>query len=189
MRRSYQVSRTYSACLLLVMLVVSNSGLVNGAAVADIYRFDDNTLPPPLILKGFRDQTHNLEDYRGSVVLVNFWASWCPPCVYEMPAMKRLKQDLNDQPFEILAPNVGEKKYRVLRFTRLVKFDLLVLLDTDKEAFSTWGGKILPTSYLIDASGRLRYRIRGNPDWDDENTRALITELVEEVSQTFASTD
>ena len=123
------------------------------------------------------------------MVLIDFWASWCPPCVYEMPAMKRLKQDLNDQPFEILAPNVGEKKYRVLRFTRLVKFDLLVLLDTDKEAFRTWGSKILPTSYLIDASGRLRYRIRGNPDWDDENTRALITELVEEVSQTFASTE
>lgn len=183
------MSRTYSAFMALVMLAVSNIALVNVAAAAEIHSFEDNTLPPPLLLKDFRDQTHNLEDYRGSVVLVNFWASWCPPCVYEMPAMKRLKQDLEDQPFEILAPNVGEKKYQVMRFTRLVKFDLLVLLDVHKEAFRAWGSKILPTSYLIDASGHLRYRIRGNPDWDDEDTRALITQLVTEASQALASTD
>lgn len=183
------MSRSYSAFMVIVMLAASNIPVVNVAAAAEIHRFEDNTLPPPLILKDFRDKTHNLEDFRGSVVLVNYWASWCPPCIHEMPALQRLDQDLKDQPFEILAPNVGEKKYRVIRFTRLVKFDLPVLLDPRKEAFRAWGSNILPTSYLIDARGRLRYRIRGNPDWDDENTRALITQLVAEASQALASTD
>ena len=60
-------------------------------------------------LPDFSDKTHSLADYRGKVVLINFWASWCPPCIYEMPELTRLKQQLADRPFEIIAINVGEK--------------------------------------------------------------------------------
>ena len=61
-------------------------------------------------LADFRDKAHSLADYRGKVVLINFWASWCPPCIYEMPELTRLKQQMADRPFEIIAINVGEKK-------------------------------------------------------------------------------
>ena len=125
---------------------------------------------------------HSLADYKGRVVLVNFWASWCPPCIYEMPELTRLKQQLSGKPFDILAINVGEKKYKVWKFTKLIHIELPVLLDTNNDAFSKWGVQTLPTSFLIDADGRVRYRVRGNPGWEYEYTRSVIDELISEAS-------
>lgn len=130
------------------------------------------------------DEKHSLPDYTGKVVLVNFWASWCPPCIYEMPAFTRLKQRMKDQPFEVLAINVGEKKYKVRRFAKLINFNLPVLLDTTQDTFNTWGVRTLPTSFLIDANGNVRYRVRGNPDWDYEETIAVIDSLISELMTT-----
>ncbi len=135
-------------------------------------------------LPDFRDKVHSLADYQGKVVLVNFWASWCPPCIYEMPELTRLKQQMADQPFEILAINVGEKKYKVHKFTRLVNFELPVLLDTSNQAFKDWRVQTLPTSFLVDANGRVRHKIRGNPGWEQQETVALIEQLLAEAAET-----
>lgn len=132
------------------------------------------------MLADFKDKTHTLANYRGKVLLVNFWASWCPPCIYEMPELTRLQQQLADRPFEIIAINVGEKKYKVHKFTRLINFELPVLLDTSNQAFRDWQVKTLPTSFLVDASGVVRHRIRGNPGWEQQETIALIEQLIAE---------
>lgn len=129
------------------------------------------------------DQSHSLSDYKGSVVLVNFWASWCPPCIYEMPELTRLKKQLDGQPFEILALNVGEKKYKVRKFAKLINFNLPVLLDTSKETFDGWNIKTLPTSFLIDTDGNIRYRVRGNPGWEEKATITIIEQLISEQSK------
>jgi len=134
-------------------------------------------------LPDFRGQVHSLPEYQGKVVLVNFWASWCPPCIYEMPELTRLKQQLADRPFEIIAINVGEKKYKVRKFTKVIGFKLPVLLDTSNEAFGDWGVKTLPTSFLVDANSRIRYRIRGNPGWENEQTLAAIEKLFSETAE------
>jgi thiol-disulfide isomerase/thioredoxin len=136
-----------------------------------------------LNLLDLTDAKHSLSDYRGKVVLVNFWASWCSPCIYEMPVLKRLKKQLSDRPFEILAVNVGEKKYRVRKFVKLINFDLPVLLDTSSDTFDQWGAKILPTSFVIDAEGHIRYRVIGDPEWDGENTLAILEELLSETAK------
>jgi thiol-disulfide isomerase/thioredoxin len=133
-------------------------------------------------LADFRDKTYSLADYRGKVVLVNFWASWCPPCIYEMPELTRLKQQLADRPFEIIAINVGEKKYRVRKFVNLVNFELQVLLDTSNKAFNDWDVKTLPTSFLVGADGRVRHKIRGNPGWEQPETISLIEQLIAETA-------
>jgi thiol-disulfide isomerase/thioredoxin len=131
-------------------------------------------------LPDLQGQQHNLDDYRGQVILVNFWASWCPPCIQEMPALQKLKQELSGQPFEILAINVGEQKYRVWKFVKLVNFDLPVLLDTRKDTFNAWGSSVLPTSFLLDKQGRVRYRVQGDTEWDSEKVSALIKALLDE---------
>ena len=128
-------------------------------------------------------QRHSLSDYKGKVVLVNFWASWCPPCIYEMPELTRLKKQLSDRPFEILALNVGEKKYRVRKFAKLINFNLPVLLDTSKNTFDAWNVKTLPTSFLIDAESNIRYRVRGNPGWEEKETITIIEQLISEQSK------
>ena len=131
-------------------------------------------------LSDLQGQQHKLEDYRGQVVLVNFWASWCPPCIQEMPVLERLKQMLNEQPFEILAVNVGEQKYKVWKFVKLISFGLPVLLDTRKDTFNSWGVSVLPTSFLMDKQGRIRYRVQGDIEWENEDVVALIETLINE---------
>ena len=131
-------------------------------------------------LADYKGNEHRLEDYRGKVVLVNFWASWCPPCIQEMPELTQLKNQLNEKPFEILAINVGEKKYKVRKFAKLINLKLPVLLDTKKDIFDDWGVKTLPTSFLIDAEGNIRYSVRGNPGWNQEDTIKIIEQLISE---------
>ena len=149
---------------------------VNGADFIPIDHENDLDFSLP----DLKDKPHSLFDYRGKVVLVNFWASWCPPCIYEMPELTRLKAQLADKPFEIIAINVGEKKYKVRKFTRVINFDLPVLLDTSNDTFNDWGVKTLPTSFLVDASGQIRYQVRGNPGWENETTLSLIATLINE---------
>ena len=166
-------------------LILLLSGLLPGlqpaiAGQAEIQPWSADNMADEFTLPDFKDNMHSLSSYKGKVVLVNFWASWCPPCIYEMPELTRLKKQLADQPFEIIAVNVGEKKYRVRKFVKLINFNLPVVLDTSQDTFNAWGVKTLPTSFLIDAEGNIRYRIRGNPEWDNKNTIAVIEQLISE---------
>jgi len=169
---------TYHALLILSCLLLPLTGMSGELAP---YEEADS---PGFSLADLKGKTHSLPDYQGKVILVNFWASWCPPCIYEMPELTRLKQQLADKPFDILAINVGEKKYKVRKFTKLINFELPVLLDTHNDTFKSWGVKTLPTSFLIDANGQIRYRVRGNPGWEHENTLSVIDKLMTETTNT-----
>jgi thiol-disulfide isomerase/thioredoxin len=146
---------------------------------AELKLYSDETVPN-FLLPDLVDESHSLQDYKGKVVLVNFWASWCPPCIYEMPELTRLKTQMAGKAFEILAINVGEKKYRVKKFVKLINFNLPVLLDTRNDTFNNWGVKTLPTSFLVDGTGHIRYRIRGNPGWESDETTGIINKLLDE---------
>ena len=139
-------------------------------------------------LADLKGKTHTLPDYRGKVVLVNFWASWCTPCVMEMPELTQLKQHMDSLPFarqsfEILAVNVGERENRVKHFAKRTNFNLPVLLDISSKAFNEWNIEIMPSSFLIDANGFVRYRVLGNPGWDNEQTLSLIEQLIKETEE------
>ncbi len=95
-----------------------------------------------------------------------------------MPELQRLKKHFADRPFEIIAINVGEKKYKVRKFAKLIKLELPVLLDTASETYNDWGVKTLPTSFLIDSTGQVRYSVRGNPGWETEETRNIIEAIM-----------
>ncbi len=145
---------------------------------------EGNAPAPVFTLPDLQDQPHALEDYHGKVVLVNFWASWCPSCIYEMPDLKRLKQTLGNEPFEILAINVGEPKFKVWKFVRLVNFDLPVLLDAGKDLFQAWDLTVLPTTFVLDRNGRPRYQVQGAPQWNSDETMFIIRQLLQEEENT-----
>ena len=164
------------ASVLILLATLLSSFTVHGARPLEPYTGNNKEFS----LIDLKDKNHTLSDYQGKVVLINFWASWCPPCIYEMPELTRLKKQLSDQPFEILALNVGEKKYKVRKFAKLINFELPVLLDSSKKTFQDWDIKTLPTSFLIDADGNIRYRVRGNPGWDKKHTLDIIKKLITE---------
>ena len=133
---------------------------------------------PLLVLKDLNGKTHDLKQYRGKVVLINFWATWCPPCRAEMPSMQRLKNKRAGKPFVILAVDMGETEAEVKAFLPQVKTDFPVLMDKDGRALKAWKVFAFPTSYLVDAQGKIRYGLYGASEWDAPDKVAKITQLL-----------
>ena len=133
---------------------------------------------PALALRDMAGGTHDLAAYRGRVVLINFWATWCEPCRAEMPSMQRLRDKLAGKPFVVLAVNVDEPDASIRRFLEETRFDLPVLLDPNKTATRAWSVRVMPTSFLIGPDGRIRYRLQGDIDWSNEAVVATIAQLM-----------
>jgi thiol-disulfide isomerase/thioredoxin len=133
---------------------------------------------PGLELRALDGSGHRLADYRGKVVLVNFWATWCEPCRDEMPSMQRLKDKLAGKPFAVLAVNLDEPEARIRKFLSLLKVDFTVLLDPGKAAARSWGARILPASFVIGSDGRIHYSLIGELDWDHERVVVRISALM-----------
>ena len=134
--------------------------------------------PPALALPGLDGRQHALADYRGSVVLVNFWGAWCPPCREEMPAMQRLKTRLRARPFRILAVNVRQEREDVQRFVKALGFDFTVLLDPWGQEAAKWKIKLYPTSFLVGPQGLVRYRAYGAIAWDEDEALHVVESLM-----------
>jgi thiol-disulfide isomerase/thioredoxin len=133
---------------------------------------------PPLALVDVHGKAHDLRDYRGMVVLVNFWATWCPPCREEIPSMQRLKAKFAGKPFVILAVDMGESGASVKAFLKEVRLDAVMLLDIDGEALKKWKVFAFPTSFVVDPQGKIRYAVAGATEWDDPETIRRIAELL-----------
>jgi thiol-disulfide isomerase/thioredoxin len=145
-------------------------GIVLALAIAA--RADDARLvplsdfaPALLVLRDLAGNEHALADYRGRVVLVNFWASWCDPCRAEMPSMQKLREELAGRRFSILAVNYGESRARVADFVKRAAVGFPVLLDPDQETARAWRVRVLPVSFVVGADGSVKYRAVGEVDW------------------------
>jgi thiol-disulfide isomerase/thioredoxin len=119
----------------------------------------------------------NLRRYRGKVVVLNFWATWCPSCLHELPALNRLQSDLGNKGLAVVTVNVDEADpVRVARyFSRLGIENLPLLQDPAArapKAFKTHHG--LPWSFIIDRTGLVQGYMMGSADWDSEQGRGLI---------------
>lgn len=119
----------------------------------------------------------SLSDYEGSVVLLNFWATWCPPCREELPSMVRLQERLGEENFTILAVSLREERELVSSFLEENGFDLPVLLDTTGAVGTQYGVRGIPTSYVVDSDGRVLGMLVGAREWDDPEVVELMQHL------------
>jgi thiol-disulfide isomerase/thioredoxin len=138
----------------------------------------EGVVTPPLELADLEGRTHRLADYRGKVVLVNFWATWCAPCREEMPSMERLRSALGGRPFAVLAVNVGETERAAREFLEKMPLKFTILLDRSLQASRAWGARILPASYLVAPNGAIRYSYFGELDWAREDVVRTITQMM-----------
>lgn len=140
--------------------------------------------PPSLNLKTLNGISYNLKNDLGKVVLVNFWASWCPPCVHEMPSMQRLENYFikkQNNAFKILAVNMAEDKKTIHTFLKeKVSVDFEILLDTNGQALKEWKIFAFPTSFIIDKKGQIRYAIYGSIDWFTGDIKEKVQKLINE---------
>ena len=133
-----------------------------------------------LDLPDLSGQQRNLDEFAGKVLLVNFWASWCMPCIKEVPGIQRLIEAMADAPFAVIGVNVGEAERRVQAKVKQLRMDFPILLDKDSAAFKGWGANVLPTAYVLDGSGRVRYVGRGPVEWDRADIVEILLQLAEQ---------
>ena len=169
MKRYLNTSVIFLLCWSLAML--THAG--------ELEEYRENPKPPPLVLKDTHGQQHSLEDYRGKVVMVNFWASWCHPCLQEIPEMIRLDETLADRPFVILAVNVGEEQRKLPGFIKKMGEHMVILMDTESQAFKQWKGIGLPSTFIIDTTGQIRYEAYGPVSWNAPYIVTMLTDLMD----------
>jgi peroxiredoxin len=121
----------------------------------------------------------SLKDFRGKVVLLNFWATWCVPCREEMPAMEKLYQEFKEKNFVILAVAVKDRKQDAVDFVKELKITYPIVLDPDAKIGQEYGAWGLPATYIIGPKGEGLARGWGPAEWYGNGARKLIRDLVD----------
>jgi peroxiredoxin len=135
---------------------------------------------PDFALPDTNGRMHRLSDYRGKTVIINFWATWCPPCREEIPSMNRAWQQLRDEDVVMLAVNMGEDEDTIFVFTADYPAEFPLLLDRDGTVTARWPVKGLPTTYIVAPDGRIAYRAIGGRRWDDSGILDTLRALQEQ---------
>jgi thiol-disulfide isomerase/thioredoxin len=179
-RARVSACRSWGLAAAIVVTIVGAGCVAAHRAHAEPTRF----LPwpeaptPALALPDLDGRRHALADYRGKVVLINFWATWCEPCRDEMPSMQKLEERLRGQPFVILGVNHGEAKSRVREFAERMRIGFSILIDPSQDAPKAWRVRILPASFLVARDGRVRYRVIGEMDWASDEAVSVVSTLL-----------
>jgi len=134
---------------------------------------------PDFSLSALDGATVRLSDFGGRVVVLNFWATWCGPCVKEMPTLQRLRERLGDRGLEVLAVSVdvGDPE-RVARFVQGYGWRLPVLLDPLSTVARAYAVRVMPTTYVIGPDGMILGRSFGSREWDTPAAVALMESLL-----------
>lgn len=148
------------------------------STTGNLLPFKGNWIPEAFSLSDMNDVTHSLDQYTGKVVLINFWASWCPPCIHEIPSMTKLQDTFGSNLISILAINLGEEKGSIETFLAHHPVNFTVLLDPGQSQPKRWKVFAFPTSYLLDKEGIIRYTVAGAIDWDSIDVKQKVSELL-----------
>jgi thiol-disulfide isomerase/thioredoxin len=163
---------------LLGLSLAALAGPVLAQSGYDVTPWPAGRPAPALQALDLQGKTWTLGELRGRAVVLNFWATWCPPCRAEMPSLQQLGEIYGPEQLLVLALNVGEGPRRIAQYLQSSGLHLTVLLDPKSEASRAWGATVLPTTILIDAQGRPRLRVRGEVDWSGREAQALVVPLL-----------
>ena len=132
---------------------------------------------PNFAMKDMDDVVHKLADYKGKPVIINFWATWCPPCREELPSMNRAWGKIKNDGIEMLAINVGEDEDTIFAFSGEYPIDFTILLDESGEEIKKWPIKGLPTTFVLNPEGQIVYQAIGGREWDNDDILEQVRKL------------
>ena len=139
---------------------------------------------PAFTLSDISGKKVSLSDFKGKVILLNFWATWCGPCTAEMPSFNRLYAAFKNDGFVVLAVSIDSSEKPVQSFVSAKGITFPVLMDPDKEAyFDLYAVFALPTSFLIDRKGMVVEKILGDREWDSPDMKKKIADLLKQRAQ------
>ena len=156
-----------SVKIIIIYLLAGSVGVAADQAKS-IYQIEKKSIAADFTLKDVEGKSHKLSDYRGKVVMINFWATWCPPCRYELPSMQRAYEKLKRSDVEFLAINLGEDADTIFTFTADYPVTFPLLMDLDSSVSNMYPVIGLPTTYFVNPEGYLVYRAIGSREWDEK---------------------
>ena len=148
----------------LILLLLFSGGTLAAGTLTPV---DDRPPAPDFTLDDMAGNPVRLADFRGQVLVVNFWATWCPPCRKEMPSIEKGARWLARFNGRFIAINMGEKPAAIRRYLKDQPLDLQILLDPDARTAGDWGVEGLPVTFVVDPEGRIAYKALGAREWDD----------------------
>jgi peroxiredoxin len=160
---------------LLTGLILAFSLNPVSAAAGQLKPYKGNLTSPQFNLSDMQGQQHTLDQYRGDIVLVQFWATYCTPCRKEMPTMNRLIEKMQGKPFKIITINMAEPRSAVQAFLDEVPVEFPVLLDNDGTTLGQWKVFAAPANFIVDKKGKIIFTLYGAIEWDSD-------EMVEKLS-------
>jgi len=159
------------AVMLLALLVASGCTKREEPAI-------EGKLAPDFTLNDLSGRPVQLSSLKGKVVLVNFWATWCPPCREEVPSLVKMNQAMQGKPFQLLAVSIDEKgKEAVAAFFAKSGTALPALLDTDGAVSRRYGTTGVPETFVIDTKGVIMKKVVGGLDWSAPEVLAALEDL------------
>ncbi len=138
-------------------------------------KYTGQVTPLPIKLLDYTGNKFELHDYKNKVTVVNFWATWCIPCVKEIPSLNRLIALMKNKPFELISINFQEKPEIIQKFQEMVKVKFPVLMDSDGKTANDWKVIAFPSTFLIGRDGKIHYGVNAGIEWDTPE----VTEIVE----------
>jgi DsbE subfamily thiol:disulfide oxidoreductase len=156
---------------------------VDYSVIPKMEEVKDHPAAPDFTLLAPDGRKVSLKDYRGKVVFLNFWATWCASCRTEMPDMDKLYREFKGKGFEIVAVNVKDKRDDAMKFVGNMKLTYPIMLDPEGEVGLLYGAWGMPATYLIDRNGVVLARLWGPAEWNSPPARNLIKTLLEQKSR------
>lgn len=174
------IGRLVGASLAIALHATTSLSTEPGFAALQVQRYDPPKPAPTFALPDLRGSVVRLADLRGKVVLLYFWATWCPDCREELPSVNRLYTDLRSRGLEVLLINFQEDPELVTRTVRDRGYAAVVLIDRSGEVtgkeYGVWGP---PTAYFVDRRGQLVGRVAGTRDWSGPAARTFVEALLD----------
>ena len=141
--------------------------------------FKRSIAAPEFMLKNLSGDTVRLEQFRGDYILLNFWATWCPPCVKEMPSMERLQQKFKHKGIHVVAISLDkEPEAKIAAFVARLNLTFPILLDPDGKVSGPYGANALPSTFILNPDGRVIAAAKGERDWYGDEAISYFDELL-----------
>jgi thiol-disulfide isomerase/thioredoxin len=145
-----------------------------------VIKVPDVKVPVEIKLKDVNGNEVRLSDFRGKVVFLNFWTTWCPTCRIEMPSMEKLHQKFKDKDFAMVAIDLQESASQVKAFFKEYKLTFTALLDSTGDVGVRFRINAIPTTFILDQKGRIIAKAVGPREWDSKKSIALFEHLTDQ---------
>ena len=141
-------------------------------------KFSSQQTPSPIELIDTNGNVFIKSDYKERVTIINFWATWCPPCIEEIPSLNRLKEKLKKLPIDLISINYAEDLATIKTFMKNVNVEFPVLLDQNGVFAQQWNVITYPSTFIIDKKGKIIYGVNAAIEWDNPEVINKIKQLV-----------